>query len=299
VQEVARKDRIGSGDAPVIMGVSPYKTSFCLYLEKTGVIPEEDISHRPAVFLGNVLEPIALDAFVANGHLLTHRQLHIARTDYPWATATIDGIDEHERVIEVKTSGFSNPLAWRPLEHIHSHWFAQVQHQLWVAGKSEGIIVLLAPDGMTWWPIKRDQDYIDAMMVAECRFWEQVCGIADPPAPSTEADMRLAFTGSNGEVIECGDALLATVKKLATITQHQALLEAEESEMRAFIMGQMGEAEFIKRNGKTLVRWSKGEKGRRFSLYPKAALSVPSPEESPPADSSASHQPEGVPKSQA
>lgn len=65
---------LGSGDAPVIMGISSFQSLYALWAQKTGHVPREDISGKPYVEWGNILErPIAEKYARATGRLLIDR----------------------------------------------------------------------------------------------------------------------------------------------------------------------------------------------------------------------------------
>ncbi|MFQ2833206.1 YqaJ viral recombinase family protein, partial [Aeromonas caviae] len=58
-----RKLGIGSSDAAVAVGLSPYKCPLSLWLEKTGRKEPEDISHKEAVLWGIELEPVLAQVY--------------------------------------------------------------------------------------------------------------------------------------------------------------------------------------------------------------------------------------------
>ena len=53
-----RQQGIGSSDAAVAVGLSPYKSPLTLWLEKTQRKEAEDLSEKDAVIWGTVLEPV-------------------------------------------------------------------------------------------------------------------------------------------------------------------------------------------------------------------------------------------------
>ena len=57
-----RSKGLGGSDAGIICNLSPYKTPYQLWEEKTGVRKSKFISN-PAIELGNALEPILFDMF--------------------------------------------------------------------------------------------------------------------------------------------------------------------------------------------------------------------------------------------
>ena len=42
----ARSHSLGGSDAAAVMGLNPYKSPFALWAEKTGMVPEPDISGK-------------------------------------------------------------------------------------------------------------------------------------------------------------------------------------------------------------------------------------------------------------
>ena len=51
-----RKAGIGGSDAAAILGMTPWKSPYQLWLEKTGEVEAEDISTKEVVHFGHVLE---------------------------------------------------------------------------------------------------------------------------------------------------------------------------------------------------------------------------------------------------
>ena len=56
-----RRSHIGSSDAPIIAGESPYQSPLDLYVRKLGQEDEPDAATAHRFMLGHVMEPIALD----------------------------------------------------------------------------------------------------------------------------------------------------------------------------------------------------------------------------------------------
>ena len=74
---------IGSSDAAVAVGLSPYKSALSLWLEKTGRRESEDISDKPAVFWGTRLEALIADVYAEQtGSLLLRHTGYLFRAIY-------------------------------------------------------------------------------------------------------------------------------------------------------------------------------------------------------------------------
>ena len=131
-----RRDKIGASDAPVIMGVSPFKTPYQLYLDKV------ENMHQPqnsAMKRGHDLEAEARQAFEAMYETLYMDKItvvpYVVQSDiYEWMIASLDGLDMGKGVmVEIKCPGQKDhDLAMSG--KIPEHYIPQLQHQLFVTG---------------------------------------------------------------------------------------------------------------------------------------------------------------------
>lgn len=179
-----RRCRIGASDASIIMGVSPYKSAYDLWLEKkTGILPET----TRAMQYGIDNEANARSLFEEMTGLVMFSNHTVTNPKRNWQFATLDGIDlEHEHILEVKCSNEKDhELAKKGT--VPEKYFPQVQHQLEVTGlnkgfyfsyhKGEGIIV----------KTERDSAFIKDMNAKEEHFYYEhmMKGIA-PEQPEKE-----------------------------------------------------------------------------------------------------------------
>lgn len=129
-----RMGGIGSSDASVIMGVSPYKTVDQLYLEKIGQAEEPESNF--AMLRGKELEPIAR----ANVELLEDidfEPVTMQMKEHKFMRASLDGWNEDRKIVlEIKCLGrekHAMALAGEiPIEYIY-----QLAHQILVSGCEE------------------------------------------------------------------------------------------------------------------------------------------------------------------
>ena len=81
---IDRTKGIGGSDAPVILGISPYKTPYQLWQEKTGKIdiPDED---SPVIRRGRTMEPIIANMYAeVTGRTLKRVRGIQRHPSYPW-----------------------------------------------------------------------------------------------------------------------------------------------------------------------------------------------------------------------
>lgn len=178
-----RRNGIGGSDAPVLMGVSPWKTPYQLWEEKAFGISEQ--ADNSSMKRGRDLEEPARQEFEKIiGTLVA--PANIVHPSLEWMRASLDGIDVHKKiVVEIKCPG-KEDHALAESRKIPEKYWPQVQHQMEVAGVdqmfyfsfdgSKGVVV----------EVRKDQGYIDSLMETESKFWEMVK--SKTPPETTERD---------------------------------------------------------------------------------------------------------------
>ena len=140
----ARKQGLGGSDASIVTGHNRYKNPIQLWEEKLGLVPDEDLSDKPAVQLGINMEPILLDMFA-----LAHPEYKVLpglemqwSEQFPWMYANTDGmlVDEDGRkgVLEIKTATVRNLKSWT--KEIPQSYYLQILHYLAVTEADYAIL---------------------------------------------------------------------------------------------------------------------------------------------------------------
>lgn len=163
---------IGSSDAPVLAGVSPWKDVYELWSEK--VTGESKVKDNWAMQRGRDLEAVARDIFEFEyGCLVPPRNL--VHPKYAFIKASLDGLCEAENyLVEFKAPGKAD-LELAKLGVIPDKYYAQVQWQLLVSGCKFGMYVCY--DGKTsLYPVKvfPNQRYIKNLVRLARWFWHKV-----------------------------------------------------------------------------------------------------------------------------
>jgi len=163
---------LGASDAPVIMGVSPWKTYHQLWKEKVlGVSTQVE---NEAMRRGKALERDAIDFFQMQTGYLVEEQVCLEHPTHTWMRATLDGINQEERVlVEVKTS--------RVLHYeVPEHYYPQLQHQLAVTGYENMFYVIYDGENGHIIEVKRNDKYIAELIEKEQDFWNLVLTQQEP-----------------------------------------------------------------------------------------------------------------------
>jgi len=85
-----RAQGIGSSDAAAAIGLSSYKCSLSLWLEKTGRQQPEDLSNKEAVVWGTVLEPVLAKMYAERtGRKVRRVNAVLQHPEYPFMLANL------------------------------------------------------------------------------------------------------------------------------------------------------------------------------------------------------------------
>ncbi len=176
-----RREGIGSSDAPVIMGVSPWTSPYQLWREKLQIDPPK--SENSAMARGKELEPRIRREFTRMTHWQVEPDTAI-HADYPWMRASFDGINwETKELIEIKTvNQKDHDIARDGIVNgtVPDKYYPQLQHLLAVAGvrfKRICYVSYCESDPNTQLliiSVARDDAYIAKLIEAECKFMERI-----------------------------------------------------------------------------------------------------------------------------
>lgn len=196
-----RRTFIGGSDAPVIIGLSAWKSPYELYLEKTGQAPQPDLSEVERVQWGILLEDVVAKEFARRQGVKIQRvNKRQVSKKYPWMVAQIDRRIIGGGILEVKTTDISQSTQWglEDTEEIPPTYYVQVQHQLMVTEQEFAqVAVLIGGNRMKIYTIKRNDEYIALLAEAEKVFWYRVQTRTPPePIDPDEAALRWASTKS-------------------------------------------------------------------------------------------------------
>jgi len=210
-----RRKKIGASDAPIILEVSPWKTPYQLWLEKTTGAKSSMSPHQKR---GHDLEEPARRAFEKKTGLVMFPKVML-HPSHHW----IDG----KTIVEIKCPGQADhDLA--KAGAVPEKYFPQLQHQLAVTGlkmmfyfsfdETDGAIV----------EVERDNTYIANMVELEKTFWQ--CLESCTPPSMNERD----FVNHEEET------WLETSQKWLTIHEQLETLGNEEKALRKSLIQMAG-----------------------------------------------------------
>jgi putative phage-type endonuclease len=269
-----RKKGIGGSDVAAVLGISPWKTSYKLWLEKTGKIASDDLSDNDSVIFGALLEDFISSQFVARTNHTVHKDNKIRfHPEYDFILANIDRLilsdHEHDKpgILEIKTTNsFSYKNDWlkNDIETVPDYYFCQLQHYYLVTGYTWGFFAVLV-DGRKFkiFSVDRDDNFINNILLpAEISFYNNNI-IADVPPKPEVLDLNYIVPESNSCLIADDEIyyLLSVIdynKKL--LKENEAKIKESEDSLKLLLADY---DTLTDSNGKVLATY-KNQKSLRF-----------------------------------
>ena len=262
-----RKLGIGSSDAAVAVGLSPYKCPLSLWLEKTGRKESEDISHKEAVLWGIELEPVLAQVYAKRtGYRVRRVNAVLQHPEHLFMLANLDrevvGHPDGPGILEIKTASYHSAPQWE--EGVPVAYQCQVLHQLAVTGHAWAeVAVLIGGQDFRIYRIERDDDKIADLIQREAQFWS--CVTEDlQPEPDGSADAARAllslFPADNGQTLDFTESgeFNNLFAELLKIRHSKEDIEQQESALKHRIQAALGSATAaIFQQGK--VTWRKAK----------------------------------------
>jgi putative phage-type endonuclease len=268
-QKSIRQQGLGATDAAVVMGLSPYKTPYELWLEKTGRKEEEPILNDSRLRLRHAHEETIAREYAAQFDVKLKRvNQTIYHKELPFMLCHLDRVViGKKKIVECKSSsGFLRP-AWGESgsDEAPLHYILQVQHQLACTEYQDAdIAALIDIDDYRIYPMPRNEKIIAKIEDACERFWHTNVLADVPPPASNRADLKLMYPSNNGKLIGATydiEMLISTITaRKENIKSIEAEKEREEKELIEFIADNDG---IIDSNGKTLATFIANKNGTR------------------------------------
>lgn len=272
ITEQQRKERmnaIGGSDIPVIMGISPYKTPYKLYLEKTGQTVDD--SENEAMYWGNVLEPVIREEFERRNNVKVETKETIVHPFYDFMRGNIDGfIPAWDAVLEIKTSSQFMDKNWGedgsdtiPMQHL-----LQVAYYCMLTNaKSAYIAVLIGGNKYKQYEYTRDFDIENRIILAAKEFWDCVQN-KTPPAAVDRSDLLSMYSSHKDEKkVHVVPEIKKQLNDLVDTRFKIKKLEEVEEKYKFNIMQFMQDAECLTdESGMPIVSWRANKRGARTFL---------------------------------
>lgn len=261
LNEVAVSDRkagIGGSDVAALLNMDPYRTAVDVWNEKLGnPAAERSPQAKRALDRGARLEPIIRALYqqwcVEQGRqvkVMTNNVVMFRSTHCPWMVAHLDGtVDDVAEpglgVLECKHAGLAL-FATIKRDGLPYHWLLQVQHYLYVTGRTWADVAVLNSERWELLVVRvtADLSLQQALVQLEAAFWHMHVLTKDPP-PLVAAQSEVPLPATTSSIQQMTDPVFANAVRLwldATETEKaaEALKEAARTEMLAAIGRRLG-----------------------------------------------------------
>jgi len=216
-----RKNHIGASDAPIILGVSPWKTAFQLWEEKLGIREQEPMNH--AMLRGHELEPQARQAYNDYTGNAAEPEVVFHPTN-KWMMASLDGVSlDRSIVVEIKCPG-KDDHALAAEGKVPEKYYPQLQHQLAVIGLNLLHYFSYKDGEFHLIEVERDEKFIKKLYDKEGAFWQQLQNFEAPSLSERDFVERL------------DDDWEALVRQWAAADEELSIAKKKEKEFRELLI---------------------------------------------------------------
>jgi len=228
-----RRKGIGGSDAPAVAGVSKWKSSLEVYLEKIGQIDKRD--ETESIYWGERLEEIVAEEFqLRSGKKVRRKRCVCQSSKNPFMIANIDREVVAERAgLECKTTSVFNANNW-DLDHVPDDYMLQCQHYMEVMDWDYiYLAVLIGGQKFRWMRVEKDPDLIGQLVSIERDFWRRVESKDPPPVDGSKAatDILNFLYGDAGEgVIDLPEESLGWVLDYFQFSQEEKMAKEQKDE---------------------------------------------------------------------
>ena len=253
-QLATRRYFIGSSEAAVACGLSPYQSRLQLWLEKSGRVPRPDLSENPRVHFGNVLEPVVAAEYARRHQIAAAQCEKITETVYSGIRAATIDYRIAGTILECKTADAFTRHLWR--DGIPAPYRIQVEHQLMTTGEREAVLaVIIGGNDYREYPVTASDD-LSRMIDSQQRAFIEHLDTDTPPPAESPADILALWPAPIARFARMtpdDDALLVEIAAAQTM---RADYEKQFDALAARIQMRMRDTtHWIDDDGNPLVSW--------------------------------------------
>lgn len=281
IDHEARRNGIGGSDIGALIGASPHRTQYQLWLEKTNrhIESAPDEAARERMHFGTVLEAVVSAEYVRRTDAtvqrvnapLQHHECPIARANIdravvrPGSRARWDST-EHRLlgavgILECKTAHAlavaSDEWGAAGTSDVPLHYYLQVQWYLGVARVEYGqLAVLFGGQHFRVYDIPADPALFASLLERADAWWRRHVIGDTPPDPTTEDEARERWPQHRvGRSLIVGPETAQAVRQYADLKREIAELEARAQCMRDQVCAAFEDAESITHAGQVIATW--------------------------------------------
>lgn len=257
---ISHRDRLGCSELAAAIGVSPYKTPYQLWEEKTGRVEPEDLSNNLRVTLGTHLEDVVARLWAKQtGLKLRRRNTPFYHQD--WLVGHLDReIVGKREVWEGKTAlGMFRSAEWgaEGTDQVPLPYIVQSLGYLHVTGADRcHLAALLAGPELRHYVIERDEDAITDVLDSGREFWYHHVKTDTPPPITTLGDATRRWPLSSENTVTAYADALGDITEWRKLTQQIKDAEERLDQIKLNMAKRLQDADtLIAPSGDKLLTW--------------------------------------------
>lgn len=267
-QKQQREASLGSSDAPIVAGVSPYKSPLELYYQMHGELQRYTDDETQAQRIGSKLEPMIAELVAEDLGYNIRRCPTRRHPKHPFMVASLDfeivGGTKGPGVLECKNRGAS-----KPFETLPDDIMLQVVQQLAVTQREWGIVAVLFGFGtLKTYEVQRDKELEEYLIELESRFMLRV-ERGEPPdhtwTPETVGILKKLYPTDSGNAIELPEEAVSRISAYRTAKEMMESAEESKSEHEGWLKAHMRDATTATAPGYKLS-WKSTKAGKKFDV---------------------------------
>jgi putative phage-type endonuclease len=236
-----RAKGITASDAPAILGLSPFKTPFQVWADKTQLLDNTFVESERMKWGQRLEAGIALGFAEETGIEVVQSGDLIAHPKHSWLMATPDFYGSDDSIIEVKNTGQYGAYAnGETPDHVH----IQLLIQLACSEKELGHIAALVQGSKLEHRIFMRELPLEEVIIAKLSEFKSLIDSRTAPALQSEDLGTVAdlYKNSKDMSLDLNDSWLPTIEKYLELKEKIKGLESEKDQLEAFIKAHMKEA---------------------------------------------------------
>lgn len=237
-----RRQGVTATDVTILLNLSPYKTPWRLWAEKTGYARECDLSLNPLVRKGIENEDVARRAFEEKyDDMLLPACVESAQ--YPIMRASLDGLRDNGEPVELKSPSakvWEEVCAKKTNSKTYRLYYSQVQHQILVTRAKQGWLVFYFEGQIQEFQIPQDKAMIKEILIKAKKFWQQVVNKKEPDK-DPERDLYIPKGDEVNRWIAAAEAYRLYDAEILTLKQRLSELQERQKPYLEAMKSLMGE----------------------------------------------------------
>lgn len=265
-QKESREQTIGSSDAPIVAGVSPYSSPLELFYRLHGELPRYSTEETRAQKFGSRLEPTIAEIAAEELGIKIRRSAPRKHPKHEFMSANLDfeiiSNPKGAGILEIKNRGSE-----RPFDELPDDIRLQVAHQLAVTNREWAMVaVLFRFSDLRTYEVERDKELEQYLIEIESRFMMRVRS-GQPPDHRWDAEsvglLRMIYPQDSGQTIQLPDQAVINVEGFLSAKQELDAAEERKALYQGLLQEAIGSASVAELPGYK-ISWKSTKAGQKF-----------------------------------